>query len=583
MNASGDRLRATEWTILQKAVFTRMLDVNCAEYSAVLGRPQTGQNVSLSSWNETVIIMLDGISRLLEQYLSTIFVHPEFAEDWSKLMARLVTLLDRQILDISTAVYDALTRILVEIHKLAEHPAASVESTWKVWCEKNPASHKAASSKGRKDNQGALMAYLRCLEQIYSLIEDNISIEKVKIVLKQIRVCASDSDIDAYGDDSERLTPLQSQLLNSVAVLRAGVPGVSSAIIETLSFFAAMAYNRDKAAVEDKTPTYVAFSKSAMDVLETYVPENVRDDEIHQSGAVSRTIGELANSIDYKYNWRSVGKEPLIWKKATRTFVAILKSSIELLKQYVSEENIISIYSRETLRACSGIMSADCDARSTLDVIDDDEDFDIDAFLDIRKLVTTLLGSSSTSDQYRRNYAEIIFKNSIIHDPHPADLPKKGQDILEGLRSTHIGRTNNLLPSPRSGMSYVLLDELFHLVRIQNSTPEQIRLAQAAAPFLILRAGIVLKSYILDQPLRGSMPQPASQKREMIYILRKLVDLDSEPRAIPDAPGVNSEHKKHLHRLFALVAKALQVSWRDEEMQSVLTSVIDAVGQDFGV
>ena len=139
-------------------------------------------------------------------------------------------------------------------------------------------------------------------------------------------------------------------------------------------------------------------------------------------------------------------------------------------------------------------------------------------------------------------------------------------------------------------MSYILIDELFNLVTVHHHhsdrhdhAVERIRLAQAAAPFLILRAAVVLKAYIADQPLRGLMPQPVSQKRELIYIVRKLVELESEPRAIPDAAGVRSEYKKHLHRLFPLVTRAVGVAWRDESVLRELQKVLEVVGEGFGV
>ncbi len=139
-------------------------------------------------------------------------------------------------------------------------------------------------------------------------------------------------------------------------------------------------------------------------------------------------------------------------------------------------------------------------------------------------------------------------------------------------------------------MSYVLIDELFSLVAVYHHHPdrhdhavERIKIAQAAAPFLILRAAVVLKAYIADQPLRGLMPQPMSQKRELIYMLRKLVELESEPRAIPDTEGVRSDYKKHLHRLFPLVTRAVGVAWRDESVLRELQRVLEVVGKEFGV
>jgi hypothetical protein len=79
------------------------------------------------------------------------------------------------------------------------------------------------------------------------------------------------------------------------------------------------------------------------------------------------------------------------------------------------------------------------------------------------------------------------------------------------------------------------------------------------------------------------MPQPLSQRKELLYVIRKLISLDSEERSIPNTPGVVSEHKKHLHRLFPLISRAIAVTRSDQELLSCLAMALDAVGGEFGV
>ena len=78
------------------------------------------------------------------------------------------------------------------------------------------------------------------------------------------------------------------------------------------------------------------------------------------------------------------------------------------------------------------------------------------------------------------------------------------------------------------------------------------------------------------------MPQPESQRQELLLVLRKMRELESEPKAIPDAEGVRSLNKKHLHRLYPLVVKAVGVA-RDEEVKEELLRFMEAIGDEFGV
>ena len=132
-------------------------------------------------------------------------------------------------------------------------------------------------------------------------------------------------------------------------------------------------------------------------------------------------------------------------------------------------------------------------------------------------------------------------------------------------------------------MSLVCFDELVSLVAYHDSSPSRIKLAQVAAPYLILRAGLILRAYIADQPLRGWMPQPLSQRTELLYILKALVKLRCEPEAIPEAPGVESEGKKHLHRLYPLLTKMVRAAARDQEVLEWVGKALDEVGLEFGV
>jgi hypothetical protein len=59
--------------------------------------------------------------------------------------------------------------------------------------------------------------------------------------------------------------------------------------------------------------------------------------------------------------------------------------------------------------------------------------------------------------------------------------------------------------------------------------------------------------------------------------------LKCEPDAIPDAPGVESEGKKHLHRLYPLIAKAVRIASRDKEVLEWIGRALDEVGMEFGV
>ena len=226
---------------------------------------------------------------------------------------------------------------------------------------------------------------------------------------------------------------------------------------------------------------------------------------------------------------------------------------------------------------------ADCNNAIETSDIKTDEDFDIASFRTLRDLITPSLGSPTIPDKTRRAYTESLFHMSLIHAPQPGELPEANQELLASLYQPRKGRTIDPEPSPRSKMSYICFDELVSLVALHDSSTPRIKLAQAAAPYLILRAGLTLRAYTADQPLRGWMPQPLSQRKELLYILRALAELKCEPKAIPDTPGVESEARKHLHRLYPLLAKTVRAAARDQEVLEWIGRALDEVGMELGV
>ena len=580
-DAYGDKLNAVNWTTCQRRIILPLITRNEVEYQRKSVQTSEDHKVK-ASWNETASTLLKAVASLYEHYAFEMVSHSNSNAIWEDLAQGIQTLLDRQSLSVSEAVFTTLSRILAAIREIGTTFPTCSRLIWNIWRINNPSENKEDSLSHRTDNQPALRAYIQCLREICQARDEMVCLEDVREILEQLKACAISSSPTAYTGDIDNLSPLQDQLIECLSMIRTSAKDVQSEIIKCTSFLVTMAYTQSSKGPNIKGPTYVALSKSSMDLLELFLVKSVRDPKIYHSGALTEAIKSLAVPISLKYQWTQEGKEPLTWQKATTTTVSILNAGIPAIRG-MQENEVNTLFWEEVLRSCDAIISADTSSCNVLSRISPDQDFDIDAYMHIRELLTLALGSTLVTDQLRRTYIESLFTNSIIHEAHPDDLRRSDKDILAGLQSHHIGRVQDLPPKQRLKMSYVLLDELFDLVAVHDGSRERIKLAQAAAPYFILRVGIVLKAYVLDHPLRGRMPQPMSQKREMLYILRKLVQLDSEPSAIPDPPGVISKHKKHLHQVFGLVTKALGVATRDAEMQQALSKVIEAVGQNFMV
>jgi hypothetical protein len=217
-----------------------------------------------------------------------------------------------------------------------------------------------------------------------------------------------------------------------------------------------------------------------------------------------------------------------------------------------------------------------------------DEAFDVDAFKNLKSLIVPSLGASVIPDSIRREFACSLLHSSFIYHPQRHDLPTKYREdgTLEGIYTVRPGRTFDPPPTSRSRMAYAALDTLFELSSSpdkDSSTNEEslksILIARSISPYLILRCAVSLKSYIADQPLRGLMPQPTPARKALLHLLHEMVNLQSEPSAVPPPPmtsavsGLDQSYKKHLEWIYPLVVQAVQVAGKERDGGEVLRAL----------
>ena len=537
-------------------------------------------------WNETTVVVLSGITNLLANYLDVLSNHNTFGKSWKTLLGHFKSLLDFRVLDINTGVFKSLRQILskgnIKGSGTPNFSHSSIDLAWDLWSESLPVVEPDGSDK-RFDNQDYLLAYVSAQPEIYRLVESDLDGSRVQRMLTLLRQAIQEASAAGYTADIEYLTPLQTQVLESIKIIRTDIEGIPAALIGQVAGFTALAFEPREQPTKTQKPTYVALSKASMTLSENLILAHSSNKNIYTSGAVSASISALSEPIVLKYSFPTITKSTSPWRQATISALAILKAILPVIAREELDESVMRSIWSSIVTIANGITAADCDDLPETTNIRDDEGFDITSFLTLRELIIPALGSQVIPDKTRRAYAKSLFHMSLIHQPQPQELPQINQELLATLYQPRKGRTIDPTPSPRSKMSYVCFDELISLVALHDSSPSRIKLAQAAAPYLILRAGLTLSAYIADQPLRGRMPQPLSQRRELLYILKALVKLRCEPKAIPDTPGIDGECKKHLHRLYPLLAKAVRAAARDQEALDWVGKALDEVGMEFGL
>jgi len=622
ISAYGDSLDPEAWSVCVKSVIFKLLSSTEDELRLVAEMPakEKGQ----SEWNDTAIVVIQGVSGLFVSYLGTLSTHPGFANIWRDLLGHFGTLLGAKALDINTATYSAVRDIL---HRCAEDNTASlskesIELAWELWAQGIPVYQDGQDDKST-DNQKCLLVWVETLLELYGLIQEEFNVERVRRMLTLLRDAMQHATPGTYSSDTEYVTPLQGRILEVFRMVKTDLQGVPSALITQVSEFVSLAFTREgapKAASEKRT--YVAMSKESMSILKSLVINSAFDADIYTTGAFATALSALAKPISLKYKFKIITKSTQPWREATQSALAVLEAALPRIPSLTLPRAIVQTIWQIVVSIANGIISADCnDAPFSTNTLEDQE-FDIASFHKLRELIIPSLGAEVILDKTRKAYAEGLFRISIIHAPAPAEasiIYGSGTGDVVGLSALYKqrnGRTVDSPPSKRSLMSEVCLDELFALVEAKDetvSTPSiqvqpptpglppsaplthgsgtedahelHIRLARTVAPYLILRCALSLRAYVADQPLRGRMPQPLSQRKELTRILRCLVELRSEPDAIPDTPNVDSETRKHLLRLYPLLVSGIQAAGTagDDKVLGLIREALEVVGGELGV
>ncbi|CCC09798.1 unnamed protein product [Sordaria macrospora k-hell] len=644
ISAYGDSLSPEAWLICIRSVILRLLASIEDELRAVHKSPAKAND--REGWTDTANVVIRGVSGLFASYLQVLLGHEDFAITWQQLLRHFANMLDVQILDINASVYSAVREILRSCaeHVKPRLEKASLDLTWDLWSRGIPVPEDGKDDKS-SDNQKCLLVWVEALLELYGLIKDDFGVERIRRMLTLLRDAMQHATPGAYASDTEYVTPLQGRILQVFCTVQTDVPGVPSAMITQIAEFVSLAFaqeNPDKPASEKRT--YVAMSKESMSILQSLVIKHAAETDIYETGAFATALAALAKPIILKYKFRIVTKSSQPWREATKTVLAVLEATLPHIRAIDKARSTVQEIWQIIVSIANGIISADCSIAPTGMDIMDDQKFDISSFHKLRELIIPALGAEVILDKTRKAYAEGLFRTSIIHAPAPAEAliiygsedhdhdhdnanstaNGNGNDTvvdLDLLYKQRRGRTIDPPPTQRSAMAEVCLDELFALVAIQEEEEEEentntntpkpdsasadsqsqsqdnttitkpesthplhVHLALTAAPYLILRCALSIRSYVADQPLRGRMLQPLSQRKELYRILRGLVDLRSEPDAIPDTPNVDSETKKHLLRLYPLLVSMVKVAGTcgDDRVLKMVGEALDVVGRELG-
>ena len=613
-DAYGQQLAPKAWRLCLNKVLFRMVDEIAAKLLKYANEDGSANTDEFKSWTETTVVMVKGSSELITNFFESIVQDEEFDQSWKRLLKSFHTLISLRRLEFSEATFSSLSNILLRVRSAGILSNGALQSAWLLWTDGHPAS-KAEFIDLEQPNQEASMAYLRAFQQIYRLYSRALTLEHVDHILQNMRLLAWNSVSPPYSPDNDRPSSLQTLIIDCMKTICSEKHESQPSILLCLADYVDSALSKWTPKDDPRRPTFVAFSKNAIDLLSWYIADFGIKKDVFTNGSLTTALEHLATPITEKYEWQGKDRERNLWQKATTASLNIIQVAIPYVEEFYSKsgKSDISRFWECVVDIAQGIVSASGHRILHLPntSILADESYDITAFKRLKSLIIPSLGASAIPDTIRRDFACALFYSSFIYAPQRFDLPSTPleKDPLKGIYDVRAGRTFDPPPTLRPNMAYFLIDTMFELASIPPSTKSDkkdqtqsnghqasalISLARSISPYLILRCAVSLKTYIADQPLRGLMPQPTPARKGLLHLLRGMVELQSEPSAIPESPGIkilpapsdstaagDSHHRKHLEWIYPLVVKAVQVAGKERDDGQVLQAlgeVLEKVG-----
>lgn len=651
LDSYSQQLSPKAWHLcLNRVLFTMFEDNRSRLLHDKTLQSDVDDSEDFKAWIATSIVMIKACCDLIATLLNVLVQVPNFDSSWERLLSFLDKFIEVDRNELTEAVYVGLAGMLSHVDGDRILSQGAILSTWSLWVHRKPSSMNASSDspESQSSNKEASIAYLHAFQQIYRLYKSKLNETDIDKILQYLQAAIWHSTSSRYSVDIDHLTTLQELVVNCLHSMCMDLEDAQAAIIICLAEFSDSALSRWRDSQEGGRPTFVAFSKKIMELLSWYIADKGIKRDVFSNSALTIALEHLSNPIVVKYQWCGKDHQPLLWQKATTASLKVLGVAIPYIESQYNDHRQLQIarFWRAVVTIARGIISANIPAETPVSLILSDEAFDVNAFKSLISIIIPSLGSPVIPDRVRREFSCAVFESSIIHpfDSSDPSAHSISDEPLQNLYKIRRGRTYELSPTPRCQMAYVLVDEIFDLAtsvdlkssleafnngyvlrpnRDVNKASVQptgvrsygISLARSILPYLILRASMPIKSYVADQPLRGLMPQPTSARKELLHILARMIELRSEPTAIPDAatfptgnmnckpvsggavvdsrsPSQTNDssnnsnnnpfrYRKHLGWVYPLIVKAAQVAGKEQEDGKVLEAlvrVLDEVG-----
>ncbi|KAH9844609.1 C-terminal region of Mon2 protein [Teratosphaeria destructans] len=551
----GRQLEPASWELMLRNIVIRVATDDAITRLAEAEPDRTQMSDHEEQDVEMSRIIIGGISDTVAQHLRTIEQIKKLPSLWEVLLSTFEAYIDCERQSLNAAVFGALAKVVAQVETGSTTWTTPAYRTVALWLKRLPEQAEGPSS--RDGNQPAFIAYVETASELYRLTRESMSSPQTRKFVDNLIACIEQSDGPKYSGDVSSLSVLQSKALDLLKSIRTDQANMPSRLIGAGAQLAKL--HHVKAGKSRNGPSFVAMASEAIEWLTAMILSHLSDPEVLETGAVLSGIQSLRRLIADKYEYQTEYQSLTLWRRATIAAQKLARPILDLLEDPKSDRSVKTSLWAEFVAIASGVARANALESVTDEKVTEDQHADMESFKALESILTPRLGDPHLPDELRSSYCRSLFEASIVHQLEPGEIPGAHSSVLADLQNIRRGRVKPIPYSRREDMCYVCFASLIALASPRDLSLEHEKLAQAAAPLLVLRLAIPIRAYIADQPLRGRAPQPLCELEELLYAFEQIGTLRLHPNALAADPIANDKRgeRAHLYFLYPLLMKAV--------------------------
>lgn len=510
----------------QKVVFPSIMNVELAQRATV--EPKE----SRESINETVMLILSGVSNIYATFMYMFVSQKNFDQVWHRLLdyyQQIIEITDKSDFCLAASVYkglDVVFESFMNEEKKISIPPSSLNAAWKFWTSQvvpvfNPSQHDP------KIIQEAVTVLIELHKPLYSLSKASnmVTEESNEKTIQLLKKASSFPVLPPYYSDRDHMSPLQSSAMSIIGSIDIDSLHSSGIVLGLLADLIILPFTI-KTSVEPPTaykiPTFISIGYNALQLLYNDTDKIQYYSELTESKTINHVLASLLVPMEHKFSCPLVfynekmteksGNQLELWQLATVAFLEIVNKLAVVLER---EDN--SYLWELILRGALSILNGTKSSNLQNDLYY--EQFDVDSHKKLMQYLDTHYEHNRIPLEFWKKIVAKLFDCSLLYSAeNDNSSPVAGDNLLKFMTGPVYGSTEEPELLPRAKLAYVCIRELSSLFERRGDA------SPIAGEWLIWRCVIVLMKYISDRPLRGSMPMPKVQRLELdcfLTILQK--------------------------------------------------------------